>query len=61
MNPSRIFFLSFSLVIAVVGLFAAAMAHDYLQTFGIGLFAFGVLFAFGCVKRHFDEQDAARH
>lgn len=58
MNPSRIFFLILSLIIALVGLAAAAAAHDYLKVFGLGLFAFGVLFAFGCVKRHFDEQDA---
>ncbi|WP_431285449.1 hypothetical protein ACQW02_11850 [Humitalea sp. 24SJ18S-53] len=59
MTSSRIFFLILSGIIALVGLAAAAMAHDYLQVFGLGLFAFGVLFAFGCVKRHFDEQDAA--
>ena len=53
MIPSRVFFLILSGLIAVVGLFAAAAAHDYLQAFG-----FGTLFALGCVKRHFDEHDA---
>ena len=61
MNGSTVFFLAFSALIALAGLFAAAMAHDYLQFFGIGLFAFGVLLAYSCVKRHFDAQDAARH
>ncbi len=58
MIPSRVFFLILSGLIAVVGLFAAAAAHDYLHAFGLGLFGFGTLFALGCVKRHFDEHDA---
>ena len=57
MNTSRIFFIVFAAVIAFVGLLASAMAHDYLHGFGLGLFAFGVLFIFGCVRRHFDEAD----
>jgi hypothetical protein len=60
MTSSRIVFLVLSVVIALVGLLAAAAAHDYLHVFGLGLFAFGALFALSCVKRHFDEQDAAR-
>ena len=44
MIPSRVFFLVLSGLIAVVGLFAAAAAHDYLQAFGLGLFGFGTLF-----------------
>ncbi len=59
MIPSRVFFLVLSALVAVIGLFAAAAAHDYLQSFGLGLFAFGTLFALGCIKRHFDERDAA--
>ena len=61
MNGSNIFFLVFSGVIALVGLLAAGMAHGYLQFFGFTLFLFGLLFGFGCIKRHFDTQDAARH
>ena len=61
MSGARWFFLVFAAVIALVGLFAASAAHDYLQFFGFALFGFGVLFAYGCVKRHFDEADAARH
>lgn len=61
MNGSTAFFLVLSGLIAVVGLFAAAMAHDYLQFFGLALFAFGTLFGFGCIKRHYDAQEAARH
>ncbi|WP_043362800.1 hypothetical protein [Belnapia sp. F-4-1] len=59
MIPSRAFFLVLSVLIAVTGLFAAAAAHDYLQAFGLGLFGFGTFFAFGCIKRHFDEREAA--
>jgi hypothetical protein len=51
------FFIAFSAIIALVGLLTASIAHDYLFVFGIGLFVFGVLFAFGCVKRQFDEAD----
>lgn len=60
MNPSRIFFLVLSVLTALVGLVAAAAAHDYLQLFGFGLLGFGILFALGCVKRHFDELEASR-
>ncbi len=61
MNGSSIFFLVFSGIIALVGLLAAGMAHDYLQFFGFALFLFGLLFGFSCIKRHFDAQEAARH
>lgn len=61
MSASTWFFIAFSAVIALVGLAAAAASRDFLQVFGLGLFGFGVLFALGCVKRHFDAADAARH
>ncbi|TCZ63009.1 hypothetical protein [Roseicella aquatilis] len=61
MTGSTAFFLVFSALFALAGLFAAAMAHDYLQFFGFALFAFGVLFGFSCIKRHFDAKEAARH
>jgi len=60
MDMSRIFFIAFSILIGVVGLFAAAWAHDYMRVFGFGLAFFGAAFAFGCVKRQFDEKDAHR-
>jgi hypothetical protein len=60
MSGARWFFLVFSALIALVGLLAAAAATDYLQVFGLGLVLFGVLFAYGCVKRHFDEAEAAK-
>ncbi len=60
MSSSRLFFIAFSAIIALVGLLTASIAHDYLFVFGIGLFLFGVLFAFGCVKRQFDEADGIR-
>ena len=56
MNASSYFFIFFSAVIALVGLAAASVAQDYLQFFGFGLFLFGVLFAYGVVKRHYDEK-----
>ena len=61
MSGGRWFFLIFNMLIAFVGLLAAAASHDYLQVFGIGLMLFGILFAFGCIKRHFDEAETARH
>ncbi len=61
MNGSTAFFTIFSAIIAVAGLLAAAWAHDYLQFFGVALFAFGVLFGYSCVKRHFDAKEAAGH
>ena len=61
MNGSTAFFLVFSGIIALVGLLAIGMAHDYLQFFGFALFLFGVLFGFSCIKRHFDAQEAAKH
>jgi hypothetical protein len=61
MNGSTAFFLVLSALIALVGLFAMAYAHDYLQFFGVALFGFGVLFGYSCVKRHYDAQEAARH
>ena len=54
--PTKYFFIAFSAIIALVGLAAAAVASDYLQLFGFGLFLFGVLFAYSTVKRHFDER-----
>ena len=60
MHPATVFFVAFSGLIALAGLLAAGWAQDYLQAFGLGLFGFGVLFALSCVKRHFDEQDAAK-
>lgn len=57
MTAARQFFIVFAALIGLVGLATAAWADDYLHTFGLGLFAFGALFAFSCVKRHFDELD----
>lgn len=61
MTGSSIFFLALSGLLALAGLLAAGMAHDYLQFFGLALFLFGVLFGFSCIKRHFDAQEAAKH
>ena len=57
MSGARVFFMVFSGLIALVGLLAAAASHDDLQAFGLGLMLFGILFAFGCIKRHFDEAE----
>lgn len=62
MSGARWFFLVFSMLIALVGLVGAAASQAYLQLFSLGLLLFGVLFAYGCIKRHFDEaEEAARH
>lgn len=61
MNGSTAFFLVFSAIIALVGLLAVGMAHDYLQFFGFALFGFGVLFGYSCIKRHYDAQEAKAH
>jgi len=58
MTSSRTFFMILSILVALVGLVAAATAHDYLEFFGMGLFVFGVLYSFSCIKRHYDERDA---
>jgi hypothetical protein len=61
MTGTNIFFLAFSALIALVGLFAAAAARETgLSIFGLGLMAFGVLFAYGVIKRIFDAAEAAR-
>ncbi len=62
MSGSTWFFIVFSAIIALVGIITAGAAEDFLQVFGFALFAFGVLFGYGCVKRHFDRaEEAARH
>jgi hypothetical protein len=61
MSGARWFFLVFSGLIALVGLLAAGFAQDYLQVFGFMLMVFGLGFGFSCIKRHFDEAEAARH
>jgi hypothetical protein len=57
MPASRVFFLTLSLLIGVVGLLAAAWAEDYLHGFGLALLGFALFFAGHTVKRHFDEQE----
>jgi hypothetical protein len=45
-------------VLAVLGIFLAAFAEDSgIYIFGLGLVAFGVLFDFWLVKRHYDAID----
>ncbi len=45
----------------LLGLVMAAKAKDAeIYLFGMSLAAFGVAFIFGLVRRHCDEQDAAR-
>ncbi|MES2713250.1 MAG: hypothetical protein V4653_16845 [Pseudomonadota bacterium] len=58
MDATRLFFIAFSILIGITGLFAAAWAQDYMRVFGLGLAVFGAVFAFSCVKRHYDERDA---
>ncbi len=58
MSATKFFFIALYAVMALVGLFAAAAAKDYLQFFGFALFLFGVGSAYATVKRHFDEAHA---
>jgi hypothetical protein len=47
--------------VGVVGFLLAARAVDNeFYLFGLSLAGFSYLFVFGCVRRHFDRQDAAR-
>lgn len=61
MSANKFFFIALYAIIALLGLFAAAAASDYLQFFGFALFLFGVLSAYATVKRHFDEAEGAAH
>lgn len=57
----RVFFMLFSALIALVGLFTAARAEDLgISTFGYGLVVFGLGFCFALLKRGFDEGEARR-
>ncbi len=61
MTGTSAFFLAFSALLALIGLFAAAAAQEIgLSIFGYGLMAFGVLFGFGVIKRVFDAAEARR-
>ncbi len=55
MSATKFFFLALYAAMALVGLYAAAAARDYLQFFGFALFLFGAGSAYATVKRHFDE------
>ncbi|MGG5809201.1 hypothetical protein [Falsiroseomonas sp. CW058] len=56
------YFLALSGLMALIGLtIAAAATTGPFTAFGFALFAFGVLFGFFLIKRHFDEKDAAQH
>lgn len=60
MSGSRIYFMILGVISALIGLFGAAVAKDFGFTlFSWALLAFGVLFALGQVKAHFDA--AERH
>lgn len=55
-----IYFIVLSAIISLAGLAAAAAAQETsLSVFGLGLFAFGVLFGLLQVKHHFDAADAS--
>jgi hypothetical protein len=58
MTDTRIAFMIFSALLALLGLFTAAAARETgLAVFGWGLLGFGYLFCFWLVKRHFDEAE----
>jgi hypothetical protein len=49
-------------IVAILGLAAVSAAQDFgLAFFGYAMFAFGVLFGFFLLKRHYDEIDSANH
>lgn len=59
MNPASITVMVATGLVALVGLAAAANAHDAaLYFFGLVMFVFGVLMNFFMLKRHFDDADA---
>lgn len=61
MTGSRVFFMVFYGLIALLGLFMAAGARDVgISVFGWGMLLFGVLNTFNAIKTHFDEAEA-RH
>lgn len=61
MSASRVFFLIFYGVIALLGLFLAAAARDVgITVFAWGLVAFGVLNAFNAIRVHYDEAEGRR-
>ena len=55
------FFIPFYAVTALLGLFTVAAADGYLAFFGGLMLLFGVLMAYGVVKRVYDAKDAAAH
>jgi hypothetical protein len=56
MSGSRVFFLVFYILVALVGLLQAGTARDDgITIFGLGLLIFGVFRAFSSIKLHFDE------
>ena len=58
MQSSSVFFLVFSGLIALVGLFTAAASEADLHAFGLALMGFGLLFGYSVVKRHYDRKGA---
>ena len=49
-------------IVAILALAVISVAQDVgFSLFGYALFAFGVLFAFFLLKRHYDEVDSAKH
>ena len=58
MSGGRIFFLAFYAVLALVGLFLAAVAQDAgISIFAWGLILFGVLNAYRTIGAHYSERE----
>ena len=55
------FFIPFYAIMALLGLFTFAAADGYLGFFGGLMMLFGILMAYGVVKRVYDAKDAAAH
>lgn len=52
------FFIPFYALTALLGLFTFAAGEGYLSLFGALMTLFGVLMAYGVIKRHYDAQES---
>lgn len=54
MPISSFFFMVLAGILALVGLFGAAVAEGYLYAFSLMLIGFGLFYGLGIIKRHYD-------
>ena len=59
MTGARVFFLALYGLLALLGLFTAAVAQDIgMSIFGFGLIGFSLFCIFHTIKTHFDQAEA---